>query len=49
MTLGENEFCPKGDEEDSVHCRCWYDGEKCCKCGAPEMTEEKRIEQGCEK
>ena len=33
--------CPKRD--DKTHCTCWYDGGKCCSCGAPE-SEEKRGE-----
>lgn len=28
------------------HCDHWYDGDECCRCGAPEMTEEQMREQG---
>lgn len=24
---------------DGLHCECWYDGDACCNCGAPEMTD----------
>ena len=24
---------------DGIHCVCWYDGERCCACGAPEMEQ----------
>jgi len=38
--------CPK--RADAQHCNCWYDGEKCCACGAPEMTAEEKKEAGAE-
>lgn len=38
--------CPK--REDKLHCECWYDGEKCCACGDPEMSDEEREEKGME-
>ena len=38
--------CPK--RADKTHCDCWYDGETCCACGAPAMTDAKRAEQGME-
>lgn len=31
---------------DEGHCLHWYDGDECCRCGAPEMTNEERIAQG---
>ncbi len=34
--------CP--EREDGQHCDCWYDGEACCACGAPEMTAEQMRE-----
>lgn len=33
----ESENCRK--REDAQHCNCWYDGEKCCACGAPALPE----------
>ncbi len=36
--------CPK--REDKIHCDCWYDGDRCCACGDPKMTEEEMYEQG---
>lgn len=48
-----DEFCPvgdpdgyKGDPESNMHCRCWYDGDGCCRCKAPGLTEEQMREQG---
>jgi hypothetical protein len=38
--------CPNAD--DGIHCEHWYDGEPCCRCSAPEMPVEQRIEQGME-
>lgn len=32
--------------EDQVHCEHWWDGDGCCSCGAPAMTQEEMIEQG---
>ncbi len=42
----EQELCPEGTPTDGFHCVHWYDGEPCCRCGAPAMTEEERREQG---
>lgn len=36
--------CPRSD--DDQHCRHWYDGGRCCSCGAPGMTEEQMVDQG---
>ena len=36
----EGEWCPVGLEkegyvqEPNAHCRCWWDGEECCRCGS---------------
>jgi hypothetical protein len=38
--------CPK--MEDGIHCQHWYDGGKCCACGAPAMSEAERFENGME-
>jgi hypothetical protein len=46
LETGDQEFCPK--REDRQHCNCWYDGEVCCGCGAPVMTEAEKREQGLE-
>ena len=46
-----DEFCPVGKEDDvapNMHCRCWYDGDGCCRCHARAMTNEERREQGME-
>lgn len=32
--------------EDCIHCDHWWDGDGCCSCGAPAMTQEEMIEQG---
>lgn len=42
--LDEDERCASG--QDGIHCRCWFDGDACCACGAPEMTAEAKREQG---
>jgi hypothetical protein len=34
------------DQPYHGHCRCWDDGEGCCRCKAPPMTEEQKREQG---
>ena len=36
--------CP--DRDDKLHCACWYDGDACCGCGAPAMTELQKLAQG---
>lgn len=36
--------CPQG----KTHCDHWWDGDACCRCGAPEMTREEKIAQGME-
>lgn len=38
--------CPKRD--DRIHCHCWWEGERCCSCGAPAMTEQEKRDQGME-
>ena len=38
--------CPT--REDKMHCDHWYDGDKCCSCGAPAMTDEEKRAQGME-
>jgi len=45
-----NEECTVGhpSEDGKWHCRCWYDGDGCCRCKAPAMTEEQKREQGME-
>ncbi len=35
---------PCTKREDKIHCECWWDGDKCCACGAPEMSHAKKIE-----
>lgn len=42
----ECEMCPKGTEDDPAHCVHWYDGDECCRCNAPAMTEEQKQAQG---
>ena len=37
-------FCKARD--DRTHCEHWWDGDGCCSCGAPAMTQEEMIEQG---
>lgn len=36
--------CPRSP--DGKHCRHWYDGDECCFCADPAMTEAQRVEQG---
>lgn len=36
--------CPKAD--DKIHCQHWWEGDPCCTYGAPEMSDEKKREQG---
>lgn len=44
MTNQEDEAaeqtCP--NREDDMHCIHWWDGEPCCACGAPAMTEDEK-------
>jgi len=44
--IPNEEFCPK--TEDHIHCEHWWDGECCCACGAPAMTDEQKLDQGME-
>jgi hypothetical protein len=37
---------PSDDPSPNMHCTCWYDGDGCCRCKAPGLTREQRIEQG---
>ena len=37
--------CPKRD--DKIHCPCWYDGEACCDCGAPGLSERENNFDAC--
>jgi hypothetical protein len=37
-----DEYCPVGHDGDpaqNMHCTCWYDGDGCCRCKAPAMTD----------
>jgi hypothetical protein len=53
-----DEYCPIGDSRHqdpltkdparNMHCRCWYDGDGCCRCLAPAMTHEQKVAQGME-
>lgn len=49
---GHPEWCPgqapPNEGENHSHCEHWFDGETCCWCAAPEMTQEERIAQGCD-
>jgi len=40
----EDGYCFVSDDE--THCECWWDGDGCCLCDAPPMTEEEKREQG---
>lgn len=42
--MGIPEHCAKS--EDGTHDYGWWDGDACAWCGAAEMTEEQRVEQG---
>jgi hypothetical protein len=53
MMLGNvfDEHCPVGHKSDpapNMHCTCWYDGDGCCRCNDPAMTEEQKRAQGME-
>jgi hypothetical protein len=47
-----DEFCPVGKPENdpapNMHCTCWYDGDGCCRCHAPGLTDEQKRKQGME-
>ena len=38
----EDQECPKS-KDGNGHCECWWDGGRCCWCGAEEMNEETNI------
>lgn len=40
----EETSCPKA--EDSQHCVHWYDGDSCCRCSDPGMTNDEKRKQG---
>ena len=42
--MSEETECPS--REDDLHCNCWYDGDKCCACGASEKSDEDRERDG---
>lgn len=46
MILAGESLCHKSLDGSKQHCRHWYEGEACCACGAPEMTDEQKREQG---
>jgi hypothetical protein len=48
MTDSNLEETPCPNSDDKLHCRCWYDGDACCSCRAPAMTNAQRAEQGME-
>ncbi len=57
MTMNDldiDEYCPAEKTAsgkpniDHSHCQCWWDGDGCCRCKAPAMTEEQKREQGME-
>lgn len=31
---------------ENIHCDCWWDGDACCACGDPPMTEDEMRVQG---
>jgi hypothetical protein len=47
-----DEFCPaaftvNGEPNgDHSHCQCWWDGDGCCRCKAPAMSDEAKRAQG---
>jgi len=40
----DNELYP--NSKDKTHCNCWWNGNKCCICNSPAMSEEQMVEQG---
>ena len=47
LAVAEEDFyCAKSLDEHSGHCRCWFGGDACCRCGAPEMMIEQQREAG---
>lgn len=38
--------CDGEDSPDKQHCNCWWDGDACHYCGAPEMSMDQMVEQG---
>lgn len=43
MTVEET---PCADSPDGIHCRHWYDGDACCYCAAPPMTDDEKRAHG---
>lgn len=41
--IGETDCPARGDKQ---HCQHWYDGEACCACDDPPMSNEVRVAQG---
>lgn len=46
MSVDDTGYCSK--RADGIHCTCWWDGDACCACNAPGMTNEERIRDGME-
>lgn len=42
----EETSCLRPGRVNKQHCRHWYDGEACCACGDPPMTDEAKAAQG---
>lgn len=40
----DRSYCPA--REDHQHCDCWWEGDACCACGAPGMTDDEKRECG---
>lgn len=42
--MADDEHC--ASSPDGMHCVHWWDGERCCQCGAAEMPDSDCIKQG---
>jgi hypothetical protein len=41
----DDAFCPNS-KDGAGHCEEWNDGDACCRCGAPAMTDQEKEDQG---
>lgn len=47
-TITEDEHCPAPNDSAGTHCDHWWDGDACCYCKAPPMTDEEKRAKGME-
>lgn len=39
-------YCLEAPDDELIHCEHWWDGEQCCFCGDPAMTDEEIERKG---